>query len=67
MSPTVPHVLLGRRWRTGRHLGRTVYALMGDEPSDEDPFLGIFDSASVAAAVVAEHNATQEWGARWPS
>ena len=52
-----PAELLSRPWRNGRHLGRTVYALMGDEPDDSDPFLGIFDSADMASAVVAEHNA----------
>lgn len=55
-----PYKLLALPWRTGRHLGRTVYAVVGDEPSDGDPFLGIFDSADIAAAVVVQHNAALE-------
>lgn len=43
-------------WRVGRKLFRTVYAQIGDEPSDDDIFLGIFDSAEVALAVAEQHN-----------
>lgn len=42
---------LGTTWRTGRHLGRSVYRQVGDSPSDDDPFLGLFDSAETAQLV----------------
>jgi hypothetical protein len=40
------------RWRTGRKLGRTIYLQKGDEPSDEDKFLGIMDDPELARIVV---------------
>jgi len=40
------------KWRTGRHLGRTIYLQKGDEPSDDDKFLGIMDSTVMAQIVV---------------
>lgn len=43
-------------WRTGRKLGRTVYAMLGPEASDSDPVLGMMDSRELAAEVVATHN-----------
>jgi hypothetical protein len=44
------------RWRTGRKLGRTVYAMVGDDPSDADEFLGIMETPTLADVVVYEHN-----------
>lgn len=44
-------------WRVGWHLGRTIYRQIGDEPSDEDDFLGIMDTRALAEQVVTEHNA----------
>lgn len=43
-------------WRTGRKLGRTVYAVIGNEPSDGDLFIGIMDTPKLAAMVVEQHN-----------
>lgn len=40
------------RYRVGRKLKRTVYRQLGDEPSDDDSFLGIFDDPAVAEYVV---------------
>jgi hypothetical protein len=35
------------RWRTGRKVGRTIYAQIGDQPSDHDPLLGLMDTRLV--------------------
>lgn len=43
-------------WRTGRKLGRTIYAMEGDEPSDSDEFIGIMETPTLADMVVGEHN-----------
>ena len=47
-------------WRVGRHLGRTIYKQVGDEPSDADVFLGIMDTIGLAALVVDEHNESRD-------
>jgi hypothetical protein len=39
-------------WRVGRKLGRTIYVQPGDEPSDDDEFLGLMESEEIAAQVV---------------
>lgn len=44
-------------WRMGRKIGRTVYAQVADEPSDDDVLIGVMDSRILAADVVASHNA----------
>jgi hypothetical protein len=49
------------RWRVGRHLGRTVYAMHGDQPSDHDVFIGIFDTRALAETAVNDHNGQAEW------
>jgi hypothetical protein len=55
-------------WRTGRKVGRTVYAQLGPEPSDDDPLIGLMDTPEMAARVVQDHNRTAtdeliEWSA----
>ena len=45
-------------WRVGRKVGRTIYALVGGEPSDEDELIGVMDSIAVASTAVEAHNAT---------
>jgi hypothetical protein len=46
-----------RYWRVGRHLGRTIYAMVDHEnPSDDDVFIGIMESEELAFHVVALHN-----------
>ena len=45
-----------RPWRQGRKVGRTIYVVVGDEPSDEDRLIGVMDAADLAARVVALHN-----------
>jgi hypothetical protein len=46
----------GLPWRTGRKVGRTIYAQLGPEPSDEDPLIGVMDTGVLAAAAAAAHN-----------
>jgi hypothetical protein len=44
------------RWRTGRHVGRTIY-LTGDAPSTEDDILiGMMDTVELAEDAVRNHN-----------
>lgn len=51
-------------WRIGRKLGRTIYAMVDLEPSDDDVFLGIMDSRAIAARVVTDHNGMLDLMAR---
>jgi hypothetical protein len=48
--------LVRRRWRVGRKIGRTVYAVMGEDPLGDVP-IGMLDSPLLAAAAVEAHNA----------
>jgi hypothetical protein len=43
-------------WRTGRKVGRTIYAVVGKEPSDRDILIGMMDTPALAVHVVAAHN-----------
>lgn len=50
-------MLIDRRlWRTGRTLGRTVYAQRGLRPATGDELLGLMETAELAAYVVELHN-----------
>jgi hypothetical protein len=51
-----PDMFLTDRWRQGRKVRRTIYAQRGDEPSDDDPLIGVMDTPALAFAVVYEHN-----------
>jgi hypothetical protein len=42
----------GRLWRQGRSVGRTIYVMVGDEPSKDDLLIGVMDSPGLAAVVV---------------
>lgn len=47
------------RWRTGRKVGRTIYALISDDAglvSEEDPLVGVMDTPALAAEAVRAHN-----------
>ena len=44
-------------WRTGRKVGRTLYAQQGDTPHDSDPLIGVMDTPELAAKVAAAVNA----------
>ena len=50
------------RWRTGRKVGRTIYAQSGPEASDEDVLIGMMDTPELAAAAVAAHNVVRRAG-----
>lgn len=39
-------------WRNGRHVGRTLYVQVGEEPSDADQLIGVMDTPELAAYVV---------------
>jgi len=43
-------------YRTGRHLGRTIYQVVGDGPSEHDELIGIMDTPAVGAMVVEALN-----------
>jgi hypothetical protein len=43
-------------WRQGRKVGRTLYAVVGDEPSDDDVLIGVLDTPELAALAVLDHN-----------
>lgn len=43
-------------WRAGRKVGRTVYAQIGAEASDDDILIGLFDTEELAAEAVQAHN-----------
>lgn len=51
-----PQLLLALPWRTGMHVGRTLYAVLGSEPSKDDPLIGVMDTRELAALVVLHHN-----------
>lgn len=48
------------RWRTGRKLGRTVYAQAGTEPADDDVLLGLMDTPALARETCEAHNKVLE-------
>jgi hypothetical protein len=45
-----------RRWRTGRSLGRTVYAQHGTGAAKGDELLGLMETTDLADHVVELHN-----------
>jgi hypothetical protein len=49
-------------WRIGRKLERTIYAMLGKEPSEDDLLIGVMDEKYIAQHVVDVHNASLERG-----
>jgi hypothetical protein len=43
-------------WRTGRKVGRTIYAQQGPCPADFDRLIGVMDTPALATAAVDAHN-----------
>lgn len=43
-------------WRTGRKVGRTIYAQVGETASDKDPLIGVMDTCALAYEAVCCHN-----------
>lgn len=50
------------RWRTGRKVGRTIYAQLGADPSDTDALIGVMDTSELADTA-----ATAVWLRHGPS
>lgn len=44
------------RWRIGRSVGRTIYAMHGPVSSDDDTLIGLMDTPALAKAAVEGHN-----------
>lgn len=59
---TQPEDLTRVRWRTGRTVGRTIYAQPGDQPRVGDPLIGVMDTPALAVVAVEQHNAALERG-----
>lgn len=48
----------GHFWRTGRRVGRNIYAMVHENPDQKiDVLIGQMDTSVLAALVVANHNA----------
>ena len=43
-------------WRTGRKVGRTIYAQDGPQASDDDRLIGVMDTPELAAQACEGHN-----------
>lgn len=43
-------------WRVGRKVGRTIYAQVNAEPSNEDRLIGVMDTPALARVAVEAHN-----------
>lgn len=49
--------LVNLRWRVGRHVGRTIYAMLDRRiASDDDILIGLMDSEELAREAVTAHN-----------
>lgn len=48
---------IDKRWRQGRKVGRTIYAMVGRVPHDNDELIGMMDTPELAADAVRSHNA----------
>lgn len=44
-------------WRTGRHVGRTIYAVPAHDLSGDGTLIGVMDTPELAADAVRAHNA----------
>ena len=53
---TILRAAVGMPWRTGRHLGRTIYARLGESTSDADLYIGTMDTRELAEAACEAHN-----------
>jgi hypothetical protein len=45
------------KWRTGRKVGRTIYAQAWPDARDTDVLIGMMDSPALARQAVEDHNA----------
>jgi len=53
-------------WRTGRKVGRTIYAQVGPQPSDADVLIGLMDTPLYAELTCRDHNAALPPPVGWP-
>lgn len=56
MDPASVELFMTYPWRTGRRNHRVLYAVLGDEPSDDDVMIGSVDYPEVANLIVMCHN-----------
>jgi hypothetical protein len=66
-APAVPEEADGQQategpYRVGRKVGRTIYRMAGNEPSDADELVGVMDSPALAAFAVRGMNAETRGG-----
>jgi hypothetical protein len=54
----VSSAFLACRWRVGRSIGRTIYAITGPLEGDADHPIGMLDTRELAAEAVRAHNAS---------
>lgn len=47
---------LSHPWRVGRRVTRNVYAMVGDDASDDDWLIGQFDTGQLAREAAYRHN-----------
>jgi hypothetical protein len=59
-----------RFWRTDLKTGRSVYALVSNDPntpSETDPLIGVMETSAMAEDVVNSHNGLLErYGRKYP-
>lgn len=48
--------MVNRKLRTGRKVGRTIYLMLNNEPSDNDPLIGVVDTPEFARKLVYAWN-----------
>lgn len=49
--------MLDKPWRTGRHVERNIYVMVGDKPDNQsDTLIGHMDTGPLAKYVVEGHN-----------
>jgi len=57
MDDEFPHWAMETRWRVGRKVGRTIYAIVETETADHDVLIGTMDTIELAKEAVRGHNA----------
>lgn len=55
-GPDDPVSLSALPWRVGRTVGRTIYAMVGAAPSEDDVLIGMMDTAELAGEACVAHN-----------
>lgn len=60
MAGARKEALVNVRWRVGRSVGRTIYAVLEEPAVAGDVLIGLMDSSALAAAAVRDHNEALE-------